>query len=334
MAMHINQKLSAFLFSALKYIFPDKDGGLCALKNFAFILIGGLFISPLVGKLPLLGYDWYYFFNSHNPNFNITTVNAYPPFTQYFILPLTKLDWRISLSIINSFTIVSIALLTYQGQKKYLPIILALINLPVFFLLFDGQIDGLTLLGVASGFIPFILIKPQVAIWSIFQNKRWVLWTAIILIISLFVWPMWPLYFKNALVFHPADYGWYILGWPIGLIGFLMLIGAGNDPFRLMAAGCLITPYLMPYNMAILVPIIGRAKGYRPFFIWAASWLMFLGVGLGGYYRYLNFVFPLTGYWLTQNYKDYWLNVKDLWRRISQPIAKFHTAIFYAFLQN
>jgi hypothetical protein len=325
--MRLNQRLSVFFSSALKIIFPTKEGFFHAIKDFCFILIGGLLLSPLVGKLPMLGIDWYLFFTSHDPYFNITTANAYPPFTKYFIILLTNLNWRISLGLINSLVLVSIALLTYKGQKKFLPIILALVNFPVFTLFWAGQIDGLTLLGIASGFIPLILIKPQVAIWSVFQNKRWFLWTVFLIIISLIIWPLWPE--KNlgsAIYVQPLEFGWYIMGWPIALLGILLLIGAGNDPFRLMAAGCLVSPYLMPYHMAILVPIIGRAKGYRPFFIWAASWLMLLAIGLGGYYRYLNFVFPLTGYWLTQNFYDYWVNVKNLWQQISKPFSKIYSA--------
>lgn len=111
---------------------------------------------------------------------------------------------------------------------------------------------------------------------------------------------------------HEAAFGWTETGWIILVLGLILLVGAGNHPYRLMAAGFLVSPYLMPYNLAVLLPVIGSVSGWRKVLIWASTWLTVLGVGLTGPAKYLNLVFPVAAYCLTHTLDDYFVNVSNL----------------------
>jgi len=67
-----------------------------------------------------------------------------------------------------------------------------------------------------------------------------------------------------------------------------------------MTAGCFITPDLMPYHLIVLIPAIGRVKGRAKAIVWAATWMVFLGLGLGGNFRFLNLLLPLSIYFSLQ----------------------------------
>ena len=282
-------------------------------RLFCIILLGALILSPLAARLPMLGWDWFYFFNRHNPDFNILSpTSAYPPYTAILLSALTWMDWRISLSILHSLTLISIAVGTWQNGGRYGSILLALLTPPVWYLLWVGQPDGLSLLGLITGFIPLALIKPQLTIFSLMKNHRSFVWTAIFLAASLLIWPLWLLNLRRASFDHPAAFGWAATGWPILVLGLILLAGAGNNPYRLMAAGFLASPFLMPYNLALLAPSIGAAKGIRKILLWAAAWLTVLGVGLPWPAKYLHLVFPLCAYCLTHSLDDYRTNLAVL----------------------
>jgi len=202
-------------------------------------------------------------------------------------------------------------------------VVLALATPPIWFLLWIGHPDALALLGLLTGFIPLALIKPQLTIWSLLRTRALACWTVVFLLLSLALWPWWPLSLRHATFTHPAVFGWTVTGWPIALIGIAMLAGAGSDPYRLMAAGCLLTPYLMPYNLALLLPAIGSSRGDRRIVLWATTWLLVLGVGLGGRARYLNLVFPIAAYCLTHSISGYRRNLAQAVHAISAIVASW-----------
>jgi hypothetical protein len=48
---------------------------------FLMIVGGGLLLALWSARLPILGWDWYYFFTAHNPDYNLySKASAYPPF--------------------------------------------------------------------------------------------------------------------------------------------------------------------------------------------------------------------------------------------------------------
>lgn len=314
------EKASGFLAemsSLVIPLIPDKALLQERCKLFALIVLGGAVLSPLVGRLPMLGWDWFFFFNENNLSYNIASPSsAYPPFAKFFLSLLTWMEWRQSLALLNSITLVTIAVATWQCGGRYGSIGLALLTPPLYFLLWIGHPDGLVLLGVVTGFIPLVLIKPQVAGWSLLKNRASVFWTTVLLVVSLVIWGLWPLNMLKAPMAHPAAFGWAVTGWPIAVLGFVLLIGAGTDIYRLMAAGCLLSPHLIPYHLAVLVPAIGKVRGYCQILMWASSFLLILGLGLGGWAKYLNFVFPIAVYCFTHTFAEYKANVKAIGKMV------------------
>jgi hypothetical protein len=130
-------------------------------------------------------------------------------------------------------------------------------------------------------------------------------------LLSLIIWPGWLFSLGQATIEHEAAMGWAELGWPLIVIGIILFIGAGKDPYRLMAAGCFITPYLMPYHMVLILPAIGKPRGWKQILLWASSWSVILGTGLGGNARLISFLFPLTAYCLCGSFSTYSMNLKD-----------------------
>ncbi|MCD6401192.1 MAG: hypothetical protein J7L73_04610, partial [Anaerolineales bacterium] len=226
------------------WLIPTKKETLSGIRLFILIIFGGIILAPIVSLLPMLGLDWLYFFN--DPNFTSTSLtNAYPPFASLFINLLTWMNWRHSLALLNSLTLVTIALATWKNGGKYGSIMLTLMSPAVWFVMWIGHPDALCLLGLITGFIPLALIKPQLTIFSMFSNRKLLIWTILFLIITLVIWPGWIVKLQSATIHHRLAFGWFVTGWPILVIGVLMLLGAGKDPYRLMAAGLLASPYLM-----------------------------------------------------------------------------------------
>jgi hypothetical protein len=281
-------------------------------STFTFILIGSILIFPLVSKLPLVGWDWYYFFNANNPVYNIFSKNcAYPPFAQYIIQLFTWMDWRTSLGLLNSITIMSITIATWKNGGKYFSIVFALTMPPLWFLMWVGHPDGLVLLGLITGIIPLIIMKPILSVFALLSKRNLFIWSIVFVVISLLIWPDWFTSMGNATMGHETDIGWAKMGWPLLILGGLLVAGAGKDPYRLMAAGCFITPYLMPYHMTLIIPAVGKTRGWRQIVVWLSSWFVFLGTGLQGNGQFLSFVFPLTIYLLTGSVESYLQNVRE-----------------------
>jgi len=313
MVSNLSKEIEQFFFQIISWFIPTRYQLRSNFRLFILIILGALLLTPLVGRLPMAGWDWYLFFNRNNPTFNISSpTSAYPPYAHLLIDPLTKLNWRNSLAILNAVTLITVALATWKNGGRYLSILLVLLTPPLWYLMWIGHPDGLCLLGLITGFIPLALIKPQLTIFSMLSRKTLLAWTGFFLIVTLLIWPVWILRVQSATLTHEAAFGWVVTGWPILIVGLVLLAGAGSNPYRLMAAGLLISPYLMPYNLAVLLPIIGRVRGSKKIIVWASVWLTALGVGLGGPARYLNLVFPVVSYWMTHSIRDYLNNVAAL----------------------
>lgn len=291
------------------------------------ILVGALVLSPLVAKLPMLGWDWYFFFNLHNPQHNLLAPSsAYPPYSPMIIRLLTWMDWRVSLTLLHSLTLVTFAIATWQNGGRYGSIFLALLTPPVWYLLWIGHPDGLALLGFLIGFPPLALIKPQLTFFGLVSNKKLFAWTIVFLFITFILWPFWPLRMRLASFDHPTVFGWANTGVIVLLLGVLMLLGAGNSPYRLIASGLLISPYLTPYNLAILVPVFGQLQGWRKMIVWLFAWLTVFGVGLDGAWKIINLLYPVSAYCLSLSVPEYISNVKTLWNQGIKIFNYFHVS--------
>lgn len=287
-------------------LLPEWKDVRASLVIFVKILFGGLLLYPIFIRMPFLGWDWYYFFTAHNPAGNINlTISPFLPFTKYLLLPLTAIYWRDSLAILGGITYMAIALGTWKYGGKYGSIFWALTTPIPCFLLWVGHPDGLALVGVLTGFIPFALIKPQITVWSFLRNKAWIFWLALILGITFLFWPWWFTQTAGSTLNHPANFGWRNLGWPSIVLGIVLIAGAGNDPWLLMASGCLLSPDLMPYHLIIFLPALGRVRGSLKPLVWLAAWLVVIGTGVGGFFLWVNLLFPLSVYFTLQKWGHY-----------------------------
>lgn len=288
------------------------------LRLLLMVLLGALMLSPLVGRLPMLGWDWFYFFNANNPTYNILNSNhAYPPYTRYVLGLLTWMDWRDSLTLLNSITLMTIAMTTWKIGGRYGSMVLALLSPPVWFLLWIGHPDGLALLGSLINFAPLALTKPNLVGFTLLRSKSLILQTVIFLLFTLVAWGFWPVRFGSATFTHPASLSWMLLGWPVLLVGIFMLLGAGKDFTRLIAAGCLISPHLMAYHLALLAPAVGSVKGPKKFVLWSSSWLVVLALGYGSTVKYLYLVYPVLAYAFSISPQEYLVNVRRLWQEFN-----------------
>jgi hypothetical protein len=267
-----------------------------SLKLFLYVVLGGIILIPITSKLPLLGWDWYFFFTSHHPVDNINNLHSpFFPFTKYLLMSITWMPWRDSLALLAGLTFMAIAIGTWKSGGKYGSIFLALLTPIPLIALWVGHPEGLALLGMLTNFIPLAFTKPQLTFWAFFRSKALAFWALFVLALVVIIWPSW-LQVTGTTWNHEASFGWQALGWPLLILGVILLAGAGDDPWRLMAAGCFLTPDIMPYHMVVLIPAIGRVKGYWKIAVWFSTWLLLLGVGLGGNYRYINLLFPICVY--------------------------------------
>lgn len=294
------------------------SGGHANWKEVIVSVLGGLLLAPLVNLLPMLGYDWMVRFYPGAILFNTPWVN-------WVVAPFRVLGMRESLAVLNSITLVTVAVATareanYERRDLWV-VALALFTPPIFMVMWDGQIDGLALLGLFGlpWLVPFALVRPHLTIWAILSRRNWTLGAIIFGALTLMVWGWWPANVLGGMEFnlgHPMAMGWARLGWPIGVLGIVMLIFAGGDMYRLLAAGTVAASYLMPYHFLILLPSMGRVKGWRRIVLWACAWLSLLVPGLADptqYYsttfaHYLALLYPILVWWFLRNTKDRWLS--------------------------
>ena len=301
----------------LKSFIPTQHNLVEFMKFSTMVFTGALLFYPFFLQAPFLGWDWFFFFNLNNPDYNLLSpASAYPPYTRFFIQCLTWLDWRQSLAFLNALTVMAVVLATWKNGGRFFSVLLVLLSPPIWMLMWIGHVEGIVLFGLVSNFIPLALIKPQLTIWGLLNSPHRMIWTILFLGITLILWPMWPLRMVGATMTHEAAFGWAVTGWPILILGILLILGAGTNQYRLIAAGLLISPYLMPYNLVILLPVIGQVRGYRKVIIWAATWCLMFGTGVGGWAKYLNLAFPIAAFFLSLSFSEYIDNVKALVRRL------------------
>ena len=218
--------------------------------------------------LPTTAFDWNVFFGIGNiPVF-------YPPWTMYITGLLTY-------QLLVGITLSSFALAVMKRAKSPVSAAMAFITLPLFWAIFLGQLDGLALLGVSGlpYLVPLAMLKPQVASFAVFANKKSMLAAAIFLLITFVVWGAWPLEMLNYHRDHsewPQDIALGLLGLiPLSVITLAMLTSKipRNDPDWWMLIGACLTPALIPYNMLPLMPAIARLPTKWAIAVALTSWL-------------------------------------------------------------
>lgn len=276
---------------------PTPDWGVLL----ATLVAGGIY-AALLYRAPFLGHDWYHF------SWGVFDIQ-YPPWMSLLWKPLAVLPPRLGLAIVNGLTVSAVTMLSYRyarhtfpnsRQPAILAALFAIVNPMPWMLLWLGQIEMFVLIGlmILPVGIPFLFAKPHMAPWVVVGSRRDIIWTVIILLLSLVIWPGWP---RDLLelslevrMIHPMAMGWLSTHPLMGVLGAVMLLFTTRDPLRLMAAGAFISPFFMPYHYYMLLPALGRTRGYRQMALWITS---LFTIFVAGFYtitfKFLAMTFPI-----------------------------------------
>jgi hypothetical protein len=273
-------------------------------RAFGLLAIGTgvLALLPIFMNAPLLGWDWFYGYIRNLPS------EIYTPWIDWVLWPVRALPWRTGLAVTNGVTVMVVAVLTLlEGRTtwKYLGVILALANPPIWFILWDGQADAWGLVGLLAMPIglPLVLMKPTMIAFVVLARKRWVLLSVGFGLLTILIWGWWPGKLLSTLdqrVGHPSPMGWMIQGIYLLVIGLVLLLFTDRqDPYQYLAAGAFLYPFVMPYHFIALLPALGRLTNLRQLALWLLSWTLLLEVGVGGIWKDIAYLFPLFAwYWL------------------------------------
>lgn len=275
------------------------------------VLLGGLIASALLYRAPFLAHDWRYWFVGARSG------SQYAPWIADIVLvPFTQwMPIDTSVALLHGFTLSTVMILAFWEAGKAHPDSLKTRWLAVFFvvlapyiyaLLWLGQIEVVSLLGLA--FLPFgiplLFAKPHIAVWVLLTNRRTMLIAAGFLLLTLILFPLWPLDLLGSTVTlriqerHPLAMGWSDTTPLIIPIALMMLLFTNRDKYRLMAAGVLLSPFIMPYHFYLLLPAIGRVKGYRQIGLWIASLLSVPSFTMDGLFPMIGYLHPILLWWL------------------------------------
>jgi hypothetical protein len=278
------------------------------------MLIGGLLLALPLSRIAFAGHDWVaYFSETPDPLYTPQPNPSYPPWVLPLVLrPLTVQPPRSGLALVNGLTLACLTLFTYRLARLQFPqqrapalagVLLVALNPLVWMLMWLGTVDGLMLLGLAAlpfG-VPLLLLKFHISGWALLGTRRDLLWGLAWGGLSLILWGLWPLNILTAYNRpdqpppHPLLMGWQTTGPLFILPGLVLLLLSDRDPFRLIAAGTFITPYLMPYHFSILLPALGRVRGWKQVALWIISLIFPVMSGLSSLdLKRVSFVFPLA----------------------------------------
>ncbi len=252
----------------------------------------------------MLGHDWYQVFYRG-------VLHMYPPWMVPLFQPFRLVNWRWSFAFVNSLTLVGIASIAAWQSEKVIwdglkAALMALVNPVLWYLLWNGQIDGLVLISMLAlpWCIPVLLLRPQIFGLVLAIRKKWLFGMIFWLLLSFLIWGFWiqrSLNMSDGSIAHPTAMGWATLGWPIGLVGIVLLLMSGGHFWKSFAAAFLASPYLQPYNMILLFPVLGRLSGWRRLMLWGWIWIVGVVPGIVGWTRYIALGFPLAAWWLLRD---------------------------------
>jgi hypothetical protein len=220
-------------------------------------------ILYVVGSLIPVGFDWTCCFST----------GSLGTFFVPWMYPIVRL---FNPQSIFAVTILALVLRMWHSHARAWRIALALISLPTLWLLFLGNVDGLVMVGLlllpVLG-VPLVLVKPQVASFSLLANRRSIAATLAWIAISIVLWGPWPLNFLgvgNAAWREAWPQDITLYPWGI-LLALPLLWWSRGDEDMLMAAGSLMTPHLFPYHFYVLMPALGRMNVFWALLSWAVS---------------------------------------------------------------
>lgn len=298
------------------------------------ILIGGSVCALLMSQAPLLGHDWIVYFAPQ------VIAYQYAPWITLILTPLTVLPPRVGLAIVHGFTIAIPPVYAYYLARQQFPddykpgilaVVFTLITPVPWMLTWVGQIEVMALIGVISLPLGIVLAfaKPHMAPWAALGSRRDIAWLVIFLSATLLIWWMWPLALADATLTyrigrgtstHPLAMGWSNTHIVVALIGAVLLLFTNRDRWRLIAAGCLISPFLMPYHFYLLLPALGLTQGYAQIGLWLAFLLpLVVTASSTTLLKFVTLLLPLTVWALlapSVHPRDIWNDQETILRRL------------------
>jgi hypothetical protein len=244
----------------------ERSGVVHDLKVLGIVAVAYVFLLFATSFIPV-GFDWKAYFGA----------KVLPPFWMPWTMPVLYL---VSPQALSSAAILGTALRIYQLRGSMWRFPLALLSLPMLWLLFKSDVDGLALMGLVTlpyG-VPLLLMKPQLGAFALLANRRYFAAGAIWGLISVIFWGLW--FTRLQLVGGPQwhiDWPQDISVFPWGLLLALPLLWLGRgDADMLMAAGSFATPHLFPYHFILVMPAISRMSWPWASLCWAMSFLPLL----------------------------------------------------------
>jgi hypothetical protein len=278
------RKIDAILFPTL----PNQNRSLLLWQYLLFVGVGVAIFSFIGSFLPpagLIGYDWVNFFSTSEQEYGLS---YYPPWIKY----VSYLSWPGLLGL----TFTGLALGLYQRRASLLVMGITFFTLPIFWLVFLGQIDGLVTFGLTGlpWLAPLVIIKPHVGYLAFLARKKYLLVLLIWLAISVVIWGPWPLDMLTignfTVLQEPHDIN--LWPWSLPLVLILLWLSRGDEDM-LMLAGTFALPYLHSYHYFVVLPAMARVKQWVAVLLVVISWLPLLANWLGPWCWYLGHLFPL-----------------------------------------
>lgn len=287
------RRLEAILFPPI----PDQQRSLVWWQYLLFVAVGVPVFALIGSFLPangFIGYDWVYYFSLGQRGQGL---EYYPP----WLILVRYLTWPGLLGV----TFTGLALALYQRRASRLVLIAAFLSLPVFWVVFLGQLEGILLFGLTGlpWLTPLAMIKPQASYLAFLARKEYLLGLLIWLLISLAIWGLWPLDLLQIKTYADIGEPHDISLWPWSLpLALVMVWFSRGDMDMLMLAGTFMLPYLHPYHYFIVVPALARIRPELAVLLVAVTWLPLLANWLGPGAWYLGHLFPIV-LWLALYFK-------------------------------
>jgi hypothetical protein len=244
--------------------------------------------------------DWYIHFQ---PRFQLYD---YPPWLAVLLALLPALPF------LSGLTMTGLLYALWRRQAQPIHLLAAFTAMPVFWVLWLGQIDVVPLLGLSllPWGIPLVLLKPQVGVWYLWawwraRPNKWKIATGTLMFLALtmVIWGPWPFVIRPpATIDLPTNLSLWHVGWPLGALAVLGAL-IDPDPDRAMALGALAAPYLQGASYLVLLPALARLRGWRLAGVWLTTWTSLLVIPLGDRVRPLAILFPLS-LWLALYFTD------------------------------
>jgi len=283
------QQLDRFLFPPPTAIVPPRR----TREQLALVAVG-LILFSAIGMIlrpgGFVGFDWTYYFSL---GVERTGLEYYAP----WVVMVRLLSWP---GLIGA-TFTGLALALYQRRASLLAGAASFLTLPVLWVVFLGQIDGLVVMGLSGlpWLVPLATIKPSAGYFAFLADRKRLLTLIGWVGLSSLVWGFWPRHLLSIAGYAGQPDPTNISLWPWSApVGLAMLYASRGDPDMLMLAGTMLLPYQHTYNNIVIVPAMARVPRRVALLAAAISWLPLVSNWLGPAWWYCAHLFPLL-LWLS-----------------------------------